>query len=577
MMLLSNESAFASSPQVSFSGAGWGDGVGLSQYGAKAMGADGVSEEEIISRYFKNVNVTNLGSVSSDTFLATDFKPLWIGLIQKSSTVSFFLETGSARLCFDATEDCFRTINPGTTYQFALTGSGECVFMQKSLNNAFNVLGVPGLCSASVRPNSPDTQIKIPFKARSYRNGNLRFRKGTSDPVINTVFQTDQETYLKGIFEIPDSWSTETLKAQAIVSRSRALRSALDRGGEGSLKNEWRERCYCNILDGQGDPVFLGWTGEDAHKNWVNAVQETSRKVISYKNKIALGLHTSSSGGFTESYFDVYGVNEHPYMVSVKDSPAFSDLADNPHAYWTAGYSLASLADSFDFQWLSNLEVIERNVSGSAKTIRITGIVDGFSNEINVSSVDFRSALSLRSTTFDISLSPIFEDVPTGHIFGGEVQGMFDSGITSGCKEKYFCPNSYLTRAEMAAFLVRALELQISEDNQVFVDDNGHFLEKEFATLHKNGITQGCTERNFCPEQRVTRAEMAAFLVRALKLPSSEPQVSFNDIEGNFFQSEIKSLAASGITQGCSEETFCPDELVTRGEMAAFLIRGIYG
>jgi len=65
---------------------------------------------------------------------------------------------------------------------------------------------------------------------------------------------------------------------------------------------------------------------------------------------------------------------------------------------------------------------------------------------------------------------------------------------------------------------------------------------------------------------------MAAFLVRGFGLAASATD-PFDDDDSNYFEAAIGALAASGITTGCTPTTFCPDRAVTRGEMAAFLIR----
>ena len=97
----------------------------------------------------------------------------------------------------------------------------------------------------------------------------------------------------------------------------------------------------------------------------------------------------------------------------------------------------------------------------------------------------------------------------------GEIASLEASGITSGCSTTSFCPDRSVTRAEMAAFLVRALNLPTSMGNP-FDDDDGHILEREIASLAASGITSGCSATSFCPNRAVTRAEMAAFLIRAL-------------------------------------------------------------
>ena len=68
----------------------------------------------------------------------------------------------------------------------------------------------------------------------------------------------------------------------------------------------------------------------------------------------------------------------------------------------------------------------------------------------------------------------------------------------------------------MAAFLVRALGLGLDTEADPFTDDDGSVFEEEIETLYANGITTGCTTTTFCPTGLVTREQMAAFLIRAL-------------------------------------------------------------
>ncbi|SVD85422.1 uncharacterized protein METZ01_LOCUS438276, partial [marine metagenome] len=78
-----------------------------------------------------------------------------------------------------------------------------------------------------------------------------------------------------------------------------------------------------------------------------------------------------------------------------------------------------------------------------------------------------------------------------------------------------------------------------------------------------------------CPDRAVTRGEMAAFLVRALDLTPMTAGDPFTDDDGSLFETDIETLRSHGITAGCTTTTFCPDRAVTRGEMAAFLVRGL--
>ncbi|MGH8875641.1 MAG: S-layer homology domain-containing protein, partial [Acidimicrobiia bacterium] len=111
-----------------------------------------------------------------------------------------------------------------------------------------------------------------------------------------------------------------------------------------------------------------------------------------------------------------------------------------------------------------------------------------------------------------------------------------------------------------------------------FLDSNGHVFEGDIAWLAGAGITKGCDDEGplFCPESPVTRAQMASFLVRALGLPPAS-QDFFTDDGGSVHEADINALAQSGITKGCSSNgtLFCPGDRVTRGQMAAFLHRAL--
>lgn len=113
-----------------------------------------------------------------------------------------------------------------------------------------------------------------------------------------------------------------------------------------------------------------------------------------------------------------------------------------------------------------------------------------------------------------------------------------------------------------------------------FCDDDGSVHEGAIEAIAAKGITYGCNppeNDRFCPDQRVSRGAMAAFLTRALHL-SGGKSFDFVDDNGSSFESAIESLAAAGITRGCNPPNntrFCPNDYVTRGQMASFLARAL--
>lgn len=163
-----------------------------------------------------------------------------------------------------------------------------------------------------------------------------------------------------------------------------------------------------------------------------------------------------------------------------------------------------------------------------------------------------------------------------GSVFQADIEKLAASGITKGCGATAFCPDNVVTRGQMAAFLVRALDLPAAP-SAGFGDTEGHLFEDDVDRLAAAGIAIDCGGGNYCPNAPLLRKTMAAAMVRALDLPTA-PAAGFVDTVGIPFEADIDALAAAGITKGCNPPTntkFCPDTSVTRGQMAAFLVRAL--
>jgi SpoIID/LytB domain protein len=380
---------------------------------------------------------------------------------------------------------------------------------------------------------------------------------------------------VRGIRELPDHWPGASLEAQAVVSRTIAVNQFLEVGPASGFDTQRLDLCACHVLDVDKQQAYGGFTSEIGHPFWQGRVGGTAGQVLTWNNQVVPVRFTSSTGGRTESS-QAAGDGYLPYLVSVDDTASLSSAAANPFATWVTTASQTQLASVFGFRWLSNASVATRHESGSVATVLLTGIIAGRQAQITASGAAVRGTLGLYSSYFDIEVTPRFEDVMPDHPFSGEILGLSDLGITAGCTLELFCPGGELSRGEMAAFLVRALGLELAEGDDPFVDDDDSFFESEIETLYASGITTGCSATSFCPSDMVTRGEMAAFLVRAFELADAQVgQDTFVDDDDSFFESEIETLYASGITTGCSATTFCPSDMVTREQMAAFLIRAL--
>jgi hypothetical protein len=101
-------------------------------------------------------------------------------------------------------------------------------------------------------------------------------------------------------------------------------------------------------------------------------------------------------------------------------------------------------------------------------------------------------------------------DVPTGYWAGGWIELLFSDGITSGCGFNNYCPENPTTRAEMAVFLLRAKHGQdYAPPTPVGVFNDvplTHWAAGWIEQLAAKGITLGCGNGNYCPNSSVTRA-----------------------------------------------------------------------
>ncbi len=161
-----------------------------------------------------------------------------------------------------------------------------------------------------------------------------------------------------------------------------------------------------------------------------------------------------------------------------------------------------------------------------------------------------------------------------------EALGVFDG---TECGARKFCPGDPAKRWTVAVWIVRVIDgkdpFPVARSRFVDVDDDEWWMPyvERLADL---GITVGCTQNplRFCPDGTVTRARMASFLVRAFRLQRA-PSAKFTDTRGSAHEANIDALFAAGITVGCNQRPlrYCPNNAVSRAQMATLLNRGLGG
>jgi hypothetical protein len=149
-----------------------------------------------------------------------------------------------------------------------------------------------------------------------------------------------------------------------------------------------------------------------------------------------------------------------------------------------------------------------------------------------------------------------------------------------------YCPGGAVTRAQMAVFILRAINgpgYSPPPAAGIFSDVPANYFQPWIEAFYNLGITGGCgtSPLRYCPNGYVTRAQMAVFILRGMYNSSYTPPAAtgvFSDVPADFFQPWIEDFYNHGITGGCgtSPLRYCPNNLVTRGQMAVFIDRGFW-
>ncbi len=601
---------------VVFEGSGWGHGVGLSQYGAYGMAkVDGSTAEEILAQYYQGVSLTTLDAVGDPV------GPLWVNL-----------ETDVTAITLIARKVGYAT-PPGPTAALTATRDGEarelavddrlaitwiedtatCDVVHENPGGGVVADLGPGSCDIDLAwdgdADQPTRKVEIagctladwnasPSTDRpcQYGRGSIVVRApgppGADPPPTGPVdvsLVIDLEDYVLGISEMPYYWGTatnagaEALRAQAIAARSYARAKQLARPEPGNNAC----RAWCHIRDTAVDQRYVGWGhGWD---EWIDAVEVTAGIVMTHpgtpesQQGIVAGFYSSSSGGATENNSDVWPGTQLPYLISVDDHWALLPEVANGNGSWSVTVTAGSVASALGLDSLTSARVIDRYPSQSAKTVEFTGTAASVTTVVTRSGDWVKSTFGLKSRYFDVSFGapPPYIDIDAT-IHKPDIEYLAARGVTLPCDAgpDRYCPDDFMEREDMAAFMARALDLPaVSED--YFVDDNGLTHEGAINSIGARKITRGCNppvNDRYCPASSVTRGQMAAFLVRAFALSAGLSTDRFVDDDSSIFENDIDRIAAAGVTLGCNppaNDRYCPDRFVTRAEMASFLARAL--
>lgn len=648
-------------PGFDFQGAGWGHGVGMSQWGAygQAIAYPAKPGEDIAAYYYPGSEPATMRDLAlRNDLLYTLDNPLWVNLGSHITLLEFSAVGGPLDLCLadDGEGACPKPEHPqaGETWEFRRIARGECGFFRDG-----EMQGTAGGCRAAISwPDADGIRLRHgeqrsklcasrSSEACEYRHGELKIRDDPVELGFHVILTIGLEDYLRGIAEVLDHWEEPGVnEAQAVTARSYAAfkffqwetepRPANPDADPG-ISAARQDRCWCHVYDDTRDMNYIGWAKE-ARSNgqpWLDGVEATGDRVLAYfgddwerftKGGIVQAFFSASSGGFTVS--NVYGfftewngkapaVREWPYLNPVADPWDVDPGVGNPHAAWERRVSAADIARWLGWEEVTDAVLLATGSLASPAHVRFGGVFEDQPRSVTVAGARLRTALGLRSSnitaidgtaaapaetvvhedtppvsddedpTLDVgndgeNLGVSFDLVPNfpdaaGSVHADAIQAIRQYSITKGCGDGfYFCPDDVVTRAEMATFLRRALELEEVEGDRFSDVSPGHTHSGSIYAIAEIGVTTGCRDGSrFCPNDPTTRGAMAAFLARALDLePGEIPDDGFADVPATHrFGPEIYAIAEQGITIGCRDGFFCPEAPVTRAAMATFLAR----
>ena len=164
-----------------------------------------------------------------------------------------------------------------------------------------------------------------------------------------------------------------------------------------------------------------------------------------------------------------------------------------------------------------------------------------------------------------------------GNAHEGFIEAIAAEGITQGCDQAgtLYCPSDFVNRGQMATFIARALELPDATGDH-FDDDDGTTHEGNINKIFEAGVTAGFPDGTYRPDGLVRRDQMASFLARGIELNAPTGDY-FDDDEGNIHEDNINAMAENSITLGCDAAgtMYCPDDNVRRDQMASFIGRAL--
>ncbi len=567
---------------ITFSGGGWGHGVGMSQYGALGRAEAGFTAEEILAFYYQGTNLVGSANLTLDPLVAVDdvdvrvgvdncssFTPLGPGATGNPSPVSISVDDVVIATTSDAIAIArsYDTVQGAYAWQ-VLTGPGaSCNGRQPVVSNLVaDVCGsgcVGAFLTITFNDGEPIAIGAADTPGRRYAHGQIQLLPDgrrvpgnasaatlcgnpADDDFCVVVGNMTMQQYLYGLAEVPARWHFEALRSQAIAGRSYALATMSRR----DTNPTWQEpfNLYASTLDQN----YVGWDHEsepcpNADCRWIEAVDVTNDMYVATPDgQVATTFYSSSNGGYTNANEDNYqwaGWVRDPISYLRSNPDPYDNQASNPNAAWDRTYSLDDIS-----KWLADYPYTDLDV-GQVEGITIENTTSGYVDYALVTVYGSSRTLEIRRG------DPSDADYDTAEPFGYR----FWNALRIGCSATAGCDRFPGHRLRISSYFD--------------VDPTAYFADAiRWMTL--NDIGTGVSPNHYGPGLGNDRGTLALFMWNFAGRPLPATPTPFEDVPaGSEYETAVQWMVEKGITKGTTETTFSPDKIVSRDEAAVFLWR----
>ncbi|MER2089019.1 MAG: S-layer homology domain-containing protein [Sporosarcina sp.] len=383
---------------------------------------------------------------------------------------------------------------------------------------------------------------------------------GVRNPGSNTVVLANRTTNSaeRRVSAIIEAISTGPVSDPAQISVSRNQIGTMLVGSKGSLKVNY-------VLDAYYNPLKVD----------NSLIQVTSEK----GGVTGTGLTYTAMKAGEDRVSVQYGNAKQSFPITVVDAPAKLTIVPSTTKV-KPGANVTYKANATDAQGkpiIYSPEQLKWSVTGDIGTITQSGSFKA-ANKAGKGSVNV--TLGSKTTTIPIVLSdgtPAFSDIPSTYAYYTEISFLKDLGYIQGDLDGKFNPGKTLSREHAAVILSRVFNLDTSKSStQQFKDvPNSHRYYNEINAIANANLVGGKGDGTFDPAGKLTRAQMAAILVKAYNLKGEAPK-KFKDVPASHWAyTHVHILANNKITTGNEKGNFEPNKPVNRAQFSAFLYRSI--